>query len=109
MQHEKPAMLACLRVDADENAYANRETKLSAVIAAAWHEAEDDEAYTTWVREYFEALKPHSELGGYINFMAGEDQDIVDANYGPKFQKLQEIKAKYDPGNLFRINQNIAP
>ncbi len=100
---------ACHRVEDDETAFANRHTKLSAVIAGTWHNAEADEANTAWVRNYFEALKPHSEPGGYVNFMSGDDQDLVDANYGPKFQKLKEIKAVYDPGNLFRMNQNIAP
>jgi len=104
-----PVNGACHRVDAEDNAYANRHTKMSAVVAGTWYEAEDDEAYTTWVRNYFEALKPHSEPGGYVNFMAGDDQGLIDSNYGPKFKRLQEIKAAYDPGNLFRVNQNIAP
>ena len=100
---------ACHRVDDDETAYANRGGKLSAVIAGTWHEADDDEAYTTWVRDYFEALRPYSETGGYVNFMSGDDQEIIDENYGPKLQRLKAIKAEYDPENLFRMNQNIAP
>jgi hypothetical protein len=99
----------CHNTGPDETAFANRHTKLSAVIAGTWHEAEQDEANTTWVRDYFEALKPWSEIGGYVNFMSGDDQDLTDINYGAKMQRLKEIKAVYDPGNLFRVNQNIAP
>ena len=104
-----PTNGACHRVDADETAFANRHTKLSAVIAGTWHDVEEDESNTAWVRNYFEALEPHSEIGGYVNFMSGDDQNLMDANYGPKYQRLKEIKAVYDPDNLFRMNQNIAP
>jgi hypothetical protein len=100
---------ACHRVADEETAFSNRHTKLSAVISGTWHDAAEDEAHTAWVRNYFEALKPHSEVGGYVNFMSRDDQELVDTSYGPKLQKLKEIKAVYDPGNLFRMNQNIAP
>ena len=49
------------------------------------------------------------EVGGYVNFMSGDDQDLVNENYGPKFERLREIKRTYDPDNLFSINQNIVP
>ena len=52
---------------------------------------------------------PHSEAGGYINFMDGDDVDRVRANYGQNYDRLLEVKRKFDPENLFRINQNIAP
>lgn len=104
-----PTNGACHRVEADETAFANRHTKMSAVIAGTWHKPEEDEANTAWVKDYFEALKPHSEIGGYVNFMSGDDQDLVDANYGPKFERLKKIKGIYDPDNLFSMNQNIAP
>ncbi len=100
---------ACHRVGTDDTAFANRHIKLSAVIAGTWHDAGDDAANIAWVKDYYEALKPWSEVGGYVNFMAVDDQDLLDRNYGAKFQRLQEIKATYDPGNLFRVNQNIAP
>jgi FAD/FMN-containing dehydrogenase len=104
-----PTNGACHRIDANETSFANRHTKMSAVISGTWHEASDDEANTAWVRDYFEALKPHSEFSGYVNFMSADDQDLVNSNYGPNFQRLKEIKGVYDPGNLFRLNQNIAP
>ena len=104
-----PTNGACHRIDANETSFANRHTKMSAVIAGSWHGAEDDEVNTAWVKDYFEALTPFSEFCGYVNFMAADDQGLVDANYGPKFQRLKEIKGIYDPGNLFRMNQNITP
>ena len=61
------------------------------------------------MREYYEALRPYSEEGGYVNFMAGEDQDLVRTNYRQNYERLVEIKTKYDSTNLFRINHNIAP
>jgi hypothetical protein len=100
---------ACHKVGEDETAFANRHSNLSSVIAGAWHEARDDEANIAWVREYFEALEPHVESGAYINFMDGDDQNQAESSYGKKLQRLREIKARHDPENLFRVNQNIAP
>jgi len=62
-----------------------------------------------WVRRYYEAVAPHSEEGGYVNFMAGDDQDRVRANYRGNYERLVQIKQAYDPGNLFHLNQNIQP
>jgi FAD/FMN-containing dehydrogenase len=61
------------------------------------------------VREYAEALRPHSAPGGYINFMDRDDLPRVAENYGPNYTRLRGIKAKYDPQNLFHVNQNISP
>jgi FAD/FMN-containing dehydrogenase len=79
------------------------------VIAGTWHDPADSEKNTRWVRDYYEALIPYSEEGGYINFMAGDDEGLTEGSYGAKFSRLQEIKARYDPDNLFRVNQNILP
>jgi FAD/FMN-containing dehydrogenase len=100
---------ACHRVGDEATAFANRHTDFSAVIAGTWTDPADDEANVRWVREYFDALKPFTEAGGYVNFMADDDQDQADVSYGKKYRRLQEIKTRYDPGNLFRVNQNIPP
>ena len=68
-----------------------------------------NEANTKWVHDYYDAIAPHSEAGGYINFMAGDDQDRIKANYKGNYDRLVEIKRKYDPDNLFHLNQNIRP
>ena len=62
-----------------------------------------------WVRDYAAALRPYSAPGGYINFMDGDDLPRVAENYGENYKRLREVKAKYDPQNLFHVNQNIAP
>lgn len=74
-----------------------------------WPDPADNEANIAWVRDYHAALEPHTSDGGYINFMAGDDQSRIRANYGPNYDRLAQVKKAYDPGNLFRINQNIAP
>ena len=58
---------------------------------------------------YYDAVAPHSEEGGYVNFMAGDDQDRIRANYRGNYERLVEVKQAYDPGNLFHLNQNIQP
>ena len=61
------------------------------------------------MRDYSDAITPHSEEGGYINFMAADDQQRVSANYGANYGRLVEVKRSYDPDNLFHLNQNIEP
>ena len=61
------------------------------------------------MRDYAAALQPYSETAGYINFMDGDDLSRVAENYGPNYSRLREVKAKYDPQNLFHVNQNIQP
>ena len=67
------------------------------------------EAVTRWGRDYWEAIHPHSMRGGYVNFMMEEGEDRVKATYGPNHARLVEVKTKYDPENVFRVNQNIKP
>jgi FAD/FMN-containing dehydrogenase len=100
---------ACHRVPDEDSAFANRQSSFAAVISGSWHEAADDESFMTWVRGYFDALAPYSERGGYVNFMGEEDAGTTAVNYGAKLERLRSIKAEYDPGNLFRVNQNISP
>ncbi|GAB7007021.1 FAD-binding oxidoreductase [Nocardioides sp. AN3] len=107
--HIYPINGACNRVSSDATAFAYRDANFATVIAGMWPDAADDEQNTAWVRGYYDAIAPHSEEGGYINFMAGDDQDRIRANYKGNYDRLQQIKTQYDPGNLFRHNQNIAP
>ncbi len=62
-----------------------------------------------WARDYWQALHPHSAGGSYVNFLMDEGQDHVRATYRENFERLVALKNKYDPTNLFRINQNIKP
>ncbi|MBO0826971.1 MAG: FAD-binding oxidoreductase [Streptosporangiales bacterium] len=107
--HIYPINGACHRVASDETAFAYRDAEFATVIAGMWPDAADDEKGIAWVRDYYAATAPLSEEGGYVNFMAGDDQDRVRANYGANHDRLVEVKRRYDPDNLFHLNQNIAP
>ncbi|MBE4716998.1 FAD-binding oxidoreductase [Pseudarthrobacter sp. AB1] len=107
--HVYPIDGAVARVGAAETAFANRGMKYSPVIAAQWMDPADNEANIAWARGYAEALRPYSAVGGYVNFMDAEDQGRVAENYGANYERLVAVKGKYDPGNLFHVNQNIKP
>ena len=107
--HIYPINGACHRVGPESTAFAYRDANFATVIAGMWPDAENDERNIAWVRDYYEATAPHSEQGGYINFMAEDDQGRIRDNYRGNYDRLAAIKRTYDPGNLFRHNQNIVP
>ncbi len=107
--HLYPINGATHRVASDATAFGHRDASFAPVIAGMWEDPADNEANTAWVREYAAALAPHSKEGGYINFMASDDQGRVAANYGANYDRLVDVKTAYDPGNLFHMNQNIVP
>jgi len=97
-------------VDVDETAFPVRDAHFSLNIAGIWPDAEDNDANIGWVRDYYEAIHPHSGYeGGYTNFMADDDQNRTQDNYGPNYDRLQKAKARWDPDNVFHLNQNIPP
>ncbi|MEV8098796.1 FAD-binding oxidoreductase [Kitasatospora sp. NPDC085879] len=100
---------ACHRVPPEATAFAHREATFATVIAGMWPDPAENEANTAWVRDYYAAVAPHSEAGGYVNFMADDDQHRAADNYGGSYARLVEVKRAYDPGNLFRVNHNIKP
>jgi len=105
--HIYPINGAVHDVAADATAFGHRDAKYATVIAGMWPDPKQNDANIRWVKDYYAALAPHSEKGGYINFAASDDSDRVAANFGRSFDQLRKLKAKYDPNNLFRINQNI--
>jgi FAD/FMN-containing dehydrogenase len=107
--HIYPINGACHDVASDATAFAYRDANFATVIAGMWPDPAQNDANIKWVRDYYSATAPHSEEGGYINFMAGDDQDRIKANYKGNYDRLVEVKRKYDPGNLFHLNQNIKP
>ncbi|WSP36694.1 FAD-binding oxidoreductase [Streptomyces sp. NBC_01244] len=107
--HIYPINGACHRVAPDATAFAYRDASFATVIAGMWPDPADNEANTAWVRDYYGATAPHSEEGGYVNFMADDDQDRIRANYKGNYDRLVQVKGTYDPGNLFHLNQNIKP
>ena len=107
--HIYPINGACHRVGSDATAFAYRDATFATVIAGMWPDPAQNEANIQWVRDYYDATAPHSEAGGYVNFMSGDDQDRIEANYRGNYQRLVAVKREYDPGNLFHVNQNISP
>ncbi|WP_321573077.1 FAD-binding oxidoreductase [Tabrizicola oligotrophica] len=107
--HLYPINGACHRVAPDATAFGHRDANFSMVIISASPDPMDDARNTKWVRDYSDAVAPHSEVGGYVNFMDDDDASRVRANYGSNFDRLTRIKRQFDPDNLFRVNQNIAP
>ena len=107
--HLYPINGAVHRVGADETAFAYRDVDFSPVIAGMWEDPADNDANIAWVRGYYEALQPFSAEGGYINFMDADDQGRIQSNYRGDYNRLAQIKAEYDPDNLFHLNQNIPP
>ena len=108
--HLYPINGAVHRVGSDDTAFGHRDKQFAAVIAGMWPDPADNEANTAWVRDYYAAIHPFSgSEGGYINFMAEDDSDRVEANYGANYERLTAVKKEYDPDNLFHVNQNIPP
>jgi hypothetical protein len=97
------------RVPPDAMAYSSRNTKFIVNVHSRWDNAADDAACIGWARDFFDAAAPFSLGTVYVNFMTAEDSSRVSAAYGPNYARLVTIKARYDPHNLFRHNQNIRP
>jgi FAD/FMN-containing dehydrogenase len=107
--HIYPIDGAVHRVGKDETAFSRREANWSAVFVGIDPDPANAERITEWTKEYWEALHPYSAGGAYINFMMDEGQERIKATYRDNFERLVAIKNKYDPTNLFRVNQNIRP
>jgi UDP-N-acetylenolpyruvoylglucosamine reductase len=107
--HLYPINGATKRIGVDDTAFAYRDVDFSPVIACMWESPADNEANIAWVRAYHEALQPFSAEGGYVNFMDGDDQARIESNYRGHYDRLATVKAKYDPANVFHVNQNIKP
>ncbi len=107
--HLYPINGAVQRVSTEESAFPNRDVDFAPVIAGMWPDPADNTANIAWVRDYWDALRPYSSPGGYINFQDADDAKRIADNYGPTYKRLREVKKAYDPGNLFHVNQNIAP
>ena len=87
-----------------------RDSRWAEVIVGVDPDPANAAAITDWTKRYWEALHPHSAGGAYVNFlMHDEGSERVKATYGDNYDRLVEVKRRYDPDNLFRVNQNIAP
>ena len=101
---------AANRVGVGETAYPHRDTQYALNAVAMWTDPDEDAANIRWSRGLWEATRRFSPGSVYVNFLGlDEGADRVRAAYGPNYERLAALKAKYDPDNLFRINQNITP
>lgn len=107
--HLYPVDGAASRVGRHETAFSYRDAKWSMVIVGVDPDPANAEKITTWTKEYWSALHPYSLGGAYVNFMMEEGIDRIKATYRDNYDRLVEIKRKYDPDNFFHVNQNISP
>ena len=107
--HLYPINGAAHDVAPEATAFGHRDANYACVIAGMWPDPADNKANMAWVRDYHTALAPHSQAGGYVNFASGDDLDLVQENIGVTYDRLTEVKRRYDPRNLFHLNQNIRP
>ncbi len=107
--HLYPIDGAVHRVDEHDTAWGHRDATWSMVIAGVDSDPATRDLITDWARDYWEAVHPHTAGGSYVNFMMDEGQDRIQATYADNYERLQEIKATYDPDNFFNVNQNIKP
>jgi hypothetical protein len=100
---------AISRVPADATAYAARDAQFTINVHGRWQEAAKDAECIGWARELFRAAAPFASSGAYVNFLTQEEGDRIRAAYGRNYDRLVKLKNKYDPRNLFKVNQNIRP
>jgi FAD/FMN-containing dehydrogenase len=100
---------AIAHIDENATAFPFRRARWLINIPATWRDAADDEREIAWARATYAAVRPYLSEGNYVNFMGDDEDDTAAGAYGRTIERLQRIKAVYDPGNVFRLNQNITP
>src|SRR5690606_9408303 len=100
---------ATTRKPPDFTAYAHRDARFVMNVHGRWDDPADDKRCIAWARDFFAASAPFARGGVYVNFLTSDETDIVRAAYGPNYDRLAQVKRKYEPDNLLRMNQNIAP
>src|SRR5262249_23545175 len=98
------------RVPESETAFGSRSWPYNFVVTSAWSSPQDDDRNIGWTRDLFEAMRPVLADAAYVNYLGGDEgADGLRAAYGSKFERLATLKQKYDPRNLFSMNQNVKP
>jgi len=100
---------ATTRPAPDSTAYPHRDAKFVMNVHGRWEDPADDKRCIGWARDYFNASAPFASGGVYVNFLTADEGDRVRSAYGPNYDRLAQVKRKYDADNLFRMNQNIEP
>ena len=100
---------AVTRVDPTATAYPHRDPGFNLFLISQWTDADQTDAGITWARETFDALSPYMADRSYTNYLSADDYDRVRQAYGLNYERLVELKRRYDPDNVFRLNHNIVP
>jgi len=101
---------AISRVGATDTAFGHRSWIYNFLITSAWKDASEDERNIGWTREFWNAMQPHAAKAVYVNFTSDQGDEMLSSAYLPEvLQRLIEVKSRYDPTNLFRMNHNIKP
>ncbi|TFH41621.1 MAG: FAD-linked oxidase, partial [Lysobacterales bacterium] len=102
-----------MRIARDATAFDHRQSPFNLLILGGWELAADDAENIAWTRETWQQVQPYATQSVYVNYLneaVDEGSDRIESAYGAeKFARLAALKAKYDPGNLFRMNQNVRP
>ena len=100
---------AAMQVPVSATAYPHRAAQFAMNVHGRWDDPQDDARCIAWARDIFKATEPWSQGGVYVNFLTQDETARVGAAYGENFDRLVQVKTRYDPHNLFRHNQNIKP
>lgn len=100
---------AVMRVPHEATAYTHRDAEYVMNLHGRWADPAADERCIAWARSLFQAAAPYATGGAYVNFLTQEEGERVHAAYGVNYDRLVALKTQYDPGNVFRVNQNIRP
>jgi FAD/FMN-containing dehydrogenase len=107
--HLYPINGAAHRIARDETAFSFRDANFAEVIVGVDPDPANNTRIIEWAKDYWQALHPFSAGGAYVNMVMDEGSDYVKSAYRDNYPRLAKIKTKYDPGNLFHVNQNIEP
>jgi FAD/FMN-containing dehydrogenase len=107
--HLYPIDGAASRVKNSQTPWCYRDARWAQVMVGVDPDPASKEKISAWAKDYWAAVHPHSAGGAYVNFMMDEGDDRIRATYGKNYGRLAKVKKRYDPTNLFRVNQNIKP
>src|SRR5262249_8836597 len=100
---------AVARVGADETAFSHRSAAFSLLFLGGWDNPQATDANVDWVRGLWERSRPLASVAVYVNYLGAEGDERVHDAYGPNYARLVDVKQRYDPQNVFHLNQNIPP
>jgi FAD/FMN-containing dehydrogenase len=102
---------AVKRADPERSAFRGRDAAVLLSLEANWSDAADDERNIAWARQFIASMEPYSDGSRYLNFAGFQEEGeaMMRASFGPHYARLLALKRRYDPSNLFRLNQNIDP